>query len=54
MLYVTDITDWKNDIFGCHGIKVMGMIGKLFDGQKGVIEGGMVHGTDPLTFLMSF
>ena len=52
MLYVSDVDDWKNGIFGCNGIQVMGTIGKGFDGKEGVIYGEMVHGTASLTIIL--
>ena len=52
MLYVSDVDDWKNGIFGCNGIQVMGIFGKVIDAEEGVIECGMVHVNAPLTVLL--
>ena len=54
MLYVSNVANWKTGILGCNGILVMVTIGKSFGGAEGVADGGMVHGTSPLTVFLVF
>ena len=44
MLDVSNIADGKTCIIRCNVIWVMNMVGNVFDGAKGAVNGIMVHG----------